>query len=291
MTAEEVLDSLGFDIPDDFDPEQPPPWSYDPTDESKKVAALLEELKPPTTEHGPSREHAGADDHDDDSDGEEMSSQIRQVLSRALDEAELDRLHSSSADDPQQQPEAKPPAPDPKQEANPTSTPRQPGPENEPEPSPKADKAETETAADADPFSLPTVPSQLLDPVPDQGSAQGNPSLDFEDAIAARIAALRGLGSGGSSAKTDSFGLPSVPTFQPDEHTPTGSKSIGKSKGGYTDEDQMTWCIVCLEDATIRCVGCDGDVYCRRCWKDMHVGPRAGYDERGHQWVRFERDK
>ncbi|KAJ2992984.1 hypothetical protein NUW58_g1984 [Xylaria curta] len=58
-----------------------------------------------------------------------------------------------------------------------------------------------------------------------------------------------------------------------------------------SDEDQRTWCVVCLEDGTVHCLGCDAgdDVYCARCWKEMHVGPRAGYDERGHSWETLAR--
>lgn len=99
------------------------------------------------------------------------------------------------------------------------------------------------------------------------------------------MASLRGLGS------LDALGLPSAPTFRPEDHQ---SPDPGRGGGGllrsskYTDEDQKTWCVVCLEDATVRCVGCDGDVYCARCFREMHVGPSAGYDERGHQWVKFD---
>jgi hypothetical protein len=130
-------------------------------------------------------------------------------------------------------------------------------------------------------LTLPTVPSQLVDPAPKQGDND-----DFESDISARMASLRGLGS------LDALGLPSAPTFRPQDHNPSASAPVGKDllrSSKYTDEDQKTWCVVCLEDATIRCVGCDDDVYCARCWKEMHVGPSAGYDERGHRWVKFER--
>ncbi|KAK4193404.1 Abscission/NoCut checkpoint regulator [Podospora australis] len=119
------------------------------------------------------------------------------------------------------------------------------------------------------PLSLPTVPTALVDPVDED--------QDFETDISARLAGLRGIGP------VDSFGLPAAPTFRPEDRT--GTTGLLKTK--YTDDDQENWCTVCLEDATIRCVGCDNDAYCGRCWREMHVGPRAGYDERGHQWVKF----
>jgi len=151
-------------------------------------------------------------------------------------------------------------------------------------------------------LSLPAVPSsppKLPSPPPEDEGGDNNQerrkSVDFENDIAARLATLRGGGSG-AVINFDSFGLPSAPTFRPEERTsPAGGSSstpssafrTNKGKAGYTDEDQKTWCIVCLDDASIRCIGCENDVYCARCWREMHTGPRAGYDERGHQWVKF----
>jgi hypothetical protein len=133
-------------------------------------------------------------------------------------------------------------------------------------------------------LGLPTVPEQLPTTDPE---AAGRKSLDFDNDMAARLASLRGV-------SLDPFGLPVAPTFQPADRSPSSKKT--KRVMGYTDEDQKTWCVVCLDDATIRCVGCgdgdgddDGQVYCARCWREMHLGPAAGYDERGHQWVKFVR--
>jgi hypothetical protein len=266
---DELLESL--DLDDDIPLDQPPPLSFDPRDESKKVAALLEELQKPSSAP------VGTDDtigeaHDDDSEGEEMSAEVNQVLSRALDEAELDRSLS-----PDQQPDIAHSA-SPKQEAA-GPQPSRPHPPDEPKRPSKADDKAT-------PFSLPTVPSQLVDPAP---TSTDHEDVDFETSIATRMAALKNTGS--SFTATDPFGLPSTPNFNPDERPVAKPSFAGKLKGGYTDEDQKTWCVVCLEDATIKCLGCDEDVYCARCWRDMHVGPRAGYDERGHQKVKFERPR
>lgn len=130
-------------------------------------------------------------------------------------------------------------------------------------------------------FSLPGVPSSQPVAVPDQTNPKNQDqdtgprtgrrkSLDFENDITTRLASLRGLGSG---VNFDSFGLPAAPTFRPEDRSATVAASLVRPRGGYTDEDQKTWCIVCLDDATIRCVGCDNDVYCSRCFKEMVFFP------------------
>lgn len=275
---DEILD--GLDVEDDQ-------WYLSETDDedSKKVEELLAKLKADPGAQPPQSPEQKAEDaaekhDDDDSEGEEMSREVGNVISRAMDELKLEGPTGSTGEGPDVGLEvdnvaakgesgecdggaALPAVPrDHHDDRN--RTPRS---------IPRTPEGEDETG-----LTLPTVPTGLVDPAPPTTTSTGD---SFESSIASRLAALKGT----PAVQTDAFGLPSVPTFQPgDRPVPSVTKKLG-----YTDEDQKTWCIVCLEDSTVRCLGCDGDVYCARCWREMHVGPSAGYDERGHRWEKFDR--
>ncbi|RYP86810.1 hypothetical protein DL769_000655 [Monosporascus sp. CRB-8-3] len=281
QTLEELLADLGSDQAwlDEVAAEE---------EEHRRVNAILEELGETSTNDrdrkvSPSRE-ARRDSHgkdsDDDSEGDEMTRATDEMLARALDELELEETNRPP---PQITASVGTSHGEQKIGANSSSAPA-----NQPAAEPQEEGQE---AGSSDSLKLPGVPLKLQDP-PDL-SSDADSDADFEASIASRMAALKVSSSlpGGPvlpsapASDVNSLGLPGAPTFAPhDRPVPGVMRQLG-----YTDDDQRSWCVVCLEDGAVRCLGCDGDVYCARCWREMHVGPRAGYDERGHRWEKFVR--
>ncbi|KAK5257223.1 hypothetical protein LTR16_001254 [Cryomyces antarcticus] len=122
-------------------------------------------------------------------------------------------------------------------------------------------------AGDNAPLGLPSAPTSLPKPTADDLTR----STAFDDALTARLSALN---------------LPSAPSFSPSKK-PTKVIATEK-KPGHADDEIDTWCIICCNDATVRCLGCEGDLYCAECWREGHVGREVGLEERGHRWTAYK---
>ena len=81
--------------------------------------------------------------------------------------------------------------------------------------------------------------------------------------------------------------LPSAPTS-----APARKSHASKTKPRlpqFTDIEIDSWCIICSDDATVKCLGCDDDLYCAKCWREGHVGKDVGLEERSHRWSKYQR--
>jgi hypothetical protein len=116
-------------------------------------------------------------------------------------------------------------------------------------------------------LSLPSAPTEL------PSSPAPNQDVNVDDALSARFASLS---------------LPGVPSFNPANKPVNIQKSVKSNLPKYTDEDIENWCCICNEDATIKCTGCDGDLYCQECWSEGH-GNGPG-QERGHRALAYAKD-
>ncbi|RMZ81168.1 hypothetical protein DV737_g2631, partial [Chaetothyriales sp. CBS 132003] len=132
-----------------------------------------------------------------------------------------------------------------------------------------ADSSKTQQADDSSLLiaNLPSAPSKL----PDLPQTSNSKAASADD-LASRFASLS---------------LPSAPSAT----VQGGEQRLGKTGQGFSEDEIDSWCIICCDDATLSCIGCDGDLYCTNCWLEGHRGEAAGVEERTHKALQYVKGK
>ena len=73
-----------------------------------------------------------------------------------------------------------------------------------------------------------------------------------------------------------------IESLRLEDHTP-GAEDETKE---FVPEE-YPWCIICNEDASLRCTQCDGDLYCSRCFKECHLDE----DIRDHKATEYSKKR
>lgn len=113
--------------------------------------------------------------------------------------------------------------------------------------------------------ALKGSPTEQTGPAIDQ--ADGSPQHEDEETLAKKIV----------TKYLDEAALPDS------DLTPEEKEFVNSVKPGENTEE-LPWCTICNEDATIRCIGCDGDLFCRPCFKEIHDNDE---EYREHQTKKF----
>ena len=68
--------------------------------------------------------------------------------------------------------------------------------------------------------------------------------------------------------------------------SPTKDVRRGPGHGQPEPEpEELPWCVICNDDASVRCTDCGGDLYCGQCYKELH----RDREERGHRSVGYRK--
>ncbi|XP_006158747.1 abscission/NoCut checkpoint regulator [Tupaia chinensis] len=94
-------------------------------------------------------------------------------------------------------------------------------------------------------------------------------SDDDEDEETAIQRVLQQLTEEAALDEASGYNIPVEPAPRAQAH-PCRAEPEATAPRPEAEEEELPWCCICNEDATLRCTGCDGDLYCARCFREGH---------------------
>lgn len=89
---------------------------------------------------------------------------------------------------------------------------------------------------------------------PDDNTPSDNENEMDEDEAASKIV----------NRFLEEVNLPNVPVDENEQELLAGLPKPSE------ETEELPWCTICNEDAVVRCKGCDGELFCRTCFKEVH---------------------
>ncbi|KAM5340694.1 abscission/NoCut checkpoint regulator isoform 1-T1 [Glossophaga mutica] len=94
---------------------------------------------------------------------------------------------------------------------------------------------------------------------------------DSEDEEKAIQRVLKQLTEEAALDEASGFNIPAEPSLQAQAKACRAEpEAQAAAPTPAAEEEELPWCCICNEDATLRCAGCDGDLYCVRCFREGH---------------------
>ncbi|XP_006831961.1 PREDICTED: zinc finger FYVE domain-containing protein 19 [Chrysochloris asiatica] len=105
-------------------------------------------------------------------------------------------------------------------------------------------------------------------------------SDDDEDEETAIQRVLQQLTEEAALDEASGFNIPAEPArrSRAQPNRPEAQAAAHRSEA-EVEAEELPWCCICNEDATLRCTGCEGDLYCARCFREGH----DAFELREHQ--------
>nr|XP_035153669.1 abscission/NoCut checkpoint regulator-like [Callithrix jacchus] len=93
------------------------------------------------------------------------------------------------------------------------------------------------------------------------------PDSDDEDEETAIQRVLQQLTEEAALDEASGFNIPEEPASRPHR---VGPEAQDMDPRPEAEEEELPWCCICNEDASLRCAGCNGDLFCARCFREGH---------------------